>query len=161
MFDCLSVCLSVCRSPFVVSWAESIIAKTSNSVSLSLHTIWVGTISISLSNLSAEERQYLQDTLQAMDCVPVFLDDDVAEKSYLGFCKSILWPVFHNVDQLDQIHAAWNLPADYYEQHALQVRTRVLSTIGLFPLSLFLSLSLRLFLLTFSTVYNVYVCVNV
>jgi trehalose-6-phosphate synthase len=34
--------------------------------------------------------------------------------AYYGYCKKILWPLFHNVDQLDQIHAAWNLhPEDY------------------------------------------------
>jgi len=38
----------------------------------------------------------------------------IVDLAYYGYCKKILWPLFHNVDQLDQIHAAWNLhPEDY------------------------------------------------
>ena len=29
------------------------------------------------------------------------MDLDLHEKSYLGMCKQVLWPAFHNVDLLD------------------------------------------------------------
>ena len=87
-------------------------------------------------------KEYLTEKLQAMNCIPVFLDDAIGiflllsssqssicmhssciiiinitiivDLAYYGYCKKILWPLFHNVDQLDQIHAAWNLhPEDY------------------------------------------------
>lgn len=99
--------------PFDVAWAESLIAKSGTSISDSMKTIWVGTVSVSLSNLESFEKDYLVDVLKNMDCIPVFLDDDVAAQAYYGFCKTVLWPIFHNVDQLDQIHSAWNLQSEY------------------------------------------------
>lgn len=99
-------------APFSVTWAESLIAKTRGSVSGSIQTIWIGTISLSLKELTEDEQKFLLNTLRSMNCIPVFLDDDVAANAYYGFCKGVMWPVFHNVDQLDQIHAAWNLPTD-------------------------------------------------
>jgi trehalose-6-phosphate synthase/trehalose-6-phosphatase len=98
--------------PFQVTWAESLIAKTRGSVSGSIQTIWIGTISLSLKDVTEEEKNFLLNTLDSMSCIPVFLDDTVAANAYYGFCKAVMWPVFHNVDQLDQIHAAWNMPTD-------------------------------------------------
>eukprot|EP01031_Cornospumella_fuschlensis_P039914 gene39914-48601_t len=106
--------------PFEVTWSESLIAKTEGSVSQSLKTIWIGTISVSARDLSSHERDCLLSLLHSMDCIPIFLDDQVASDMYYGFCKTVMWPVFHNVDQLDQIHAAWNLPADYYDTQRQQ-----------------------------------------
>lgn len=44
-----------------------------------------------------------------MNCTAIFLDESIAKLAYNGYCKQVLWPTFHNVDQLDQIHAAWNV----------------------------------------------------
>jgi trehalose 6-phosphate synthase/phosphatase len=101
--------------PFEVSWSESLIAKSEDSVSQSLKTIWIGTLSVSDAELTTNEKDYLLSVLHGMDCFPVFLDSELATDAYYGFCKTVMWPVFHNVDQLDHIHAAWNLPPDYYE----------------------------------------------
>ena len=101
------------NEPFEASWAESLIAKTQGSVSGSIKTIWIGTVNMSVRDLTAEEKEYLRTMLANMDCIPVFIDDEITSMAYFGFCKSVMWPVFHNVDQLDQIHAAWNLPAEY------------------------------------------------
>lgn len=106
------------HEPFEASWAESLIAKSAGSVSGSIKTIWIGTVNVSVSDLSPEEKDFIIVLLRNMDCIPVFLDDAIAAKAYYGFCKTIMWPVFHNVDQLDQIHAAWNLPSDYESQRA-------------------------------------------
>jgi trehalose 6-phosphate synthase/phosphatase len=43
----------------------------------------------------------------------VFLDPQVHSDTYKGYCKQVMWPVFHNVDQLDHIHAAWNHPMEW------------------------------------------------
>lgn len=45
--------------PFEAIWAESLIAKTKESISSELPTIWVGTISMSLKNLTHEEKEYI------------------------------------------------------------------------------------------------------
>ncbi|OQS06448.1 alpha,alpha-trehalose-phosphate synthase, UDP-forming [Thraustotheca clavata] len=31
------------------------------------------------------------------NCIPVFLDPNTAHRHYQGFCKGVLWPIFHNV----------------------------------------------------------------
>ena len=94
--------------PFEITWAESLIAKSENSVASAMQTTWIGTISVG-KNITASEKEWLVQALSAMNCIAVFLDADIARDSYKGFCKTVMWPVFHNVDQLDHIHAAWNL----------------------------------------------------
>lgn len=97
-------------SPFIATWAESLIAKSSdNSISHSFDTFWMGTVSVPGDEPTAEEMTYLFKILADINCIPIFLDPVVANKAYNGFCKSIMWPIFHNVDQMDQIHAAWKL----------------------------------------------------
>lgn len=100
------------ENPFEITWAESIIAKTLGSVSGNVPTFWFGTISVSIKDVSDVEKEALTNMLKQMNCIPIFLDDEVADAAYSGFCKTVMWPVFHNVDQLDQIHAAWNLPEE-------------------------------------------------
>lgn len=108
------------EDPFEVIWNESILARSqSSSIADSMRTCWVGTLSVSLQSLSARERQQLEAQLHAMDIIPVVIDDDIAAAAYYGFCKQIMWPVFHNVDQLDQIHAAWNLQDDFRQARPL------------------------------------------
>ncbi|OQR93058.1 alpha,alpha-trehalose-phosphate synthase UDP-forming [Achlya hypogyna] len=34
---------------------------------------------------------------QQFNCIPVFLDPETAHRHYQGFCKGVLWPIFHNV----------------------------------------------------------------
>ena len=44
-----------------------------------------------------EERHLVERCLLPFNCVPVWCDVKVFGEAYNGFCKSILWPVFHNV----------------------------------------------------------------
>lgn len=101
---------------FDITWNDSIIAKSHGaSIQDTMSTTWVGTLSASLStkSLTDVEKEVLKRQLLAMRCVPIFLDDELSSAAYFGFCKTIMWPTFHNVDQLDHIHAAWNLQDDY------------------------------------------------
>ncbi len=97
--------------PFEMSWAESLIAKSEQSVSEEVNVVWVGTCSVPEPKPTNEEMQALLEILGEKHCVPIFADPTLAALHYLGYCKHILWPVFHNVDQLDQIHSAWNISA--------------------------------------------------
>jgi trehalose-6-phosphate synthase len=100
--------------PFEVSWNDSILARSqTSSIADSMRTYWVGTLSISLDALTVVERDFLNARLEQMDIIPIVIDDEIAAAAYFGFCKQVMWPVFHNVDQLDQIHAAWNLQDDF------------------------------------------------
>jgi trehalose 6-phosphate synthase/phosphatase len=43
------------------------------------------------------ERASLSEALEAFNCSAVFLDAGVQHDFYTGFCRSFLWPIFHNV----------------------------------------------------------------
>ena len=100
------------KCPFEIEWAESLIAKSNNnSISNDLDTYWVGTISVPGPPPTDEEVAILTSLLSQLKCIPVYLDNNIKIGAYQGYCKSVMWPIFHNVDQLDQIHAAWNVNA--------------------------------------------------
>lgn len=42
-----------------------------------------------------------------MGCTPLFLDKELIEAHYLGMCKQVLWPAFHNIDLLDLSTSGW------------------------------------------------------
>ncbi len=96
-------------SPFEVVWAESLIAKSEDSVSGEKETFWVGTLSIPDPAPSEAEMEILKKLVGAMNCIPVSVDQDQKDRAYHGYCKEVMWPIFHNVDQLDHIHAAWHV----------------------------------------------------
>ncbi|KAF1329030.1 Trehalose-phosphatase, partial [Globisporangium splendens] len=47
--------------------------------------------------IAKSEEAAVEKQLRAFHCVPVFLDPTVAHRYFQGFCKGVLWPVFHNV----------------------------------------------------------------
>ena len=49
--------------------------------------------------------------LKEMSCIPIFLEEEVTENAYRGYCKEVLWPIFHNVDQLESSLAIWRTRA--------------------------------------------------
>ena len=97
------------NTPFEAEWGESLIAKSEGSVSGERETFWVGTLSIPDAAPTEEERDILTKLVGAMNCIPVFVDQKQKDRAYHGYCKEVMWPIFHNVDQLDHIHAAWNV----------------------------------------------------
>lgn len=86
---------------FNITWNDSIIAKTDGGVANRIRTHWVGTISVPGTPMTEGEKSELVGQLLMMNCVPIFLDSKITDAAYLGYCKQVLWPVFHNVDQLD------------------------------------------------------------
>lgn len=102
-------------------WSESLIAKsTLDGVSSTRRTTWIGTVSNIAQDLlqDPQEREAIRRILAEMDCLPVFFDHDeggtdgggeggVLDNMYLGFCKQVLWPSFHNVDLLDLATCGW------------------------------------------------------
>lgn len=95
--------------PFSIIWDDSLISKSADSISNNIGTFWVGTVTVDFPQLTSYEETVLTELLAKLKCIPIFLEPSVARYAYHGFCKEIMWPIFHNVDQLDHIHAAWNL----------------------------------------------------
>ena len=70
---------------------------------------WVGWPGISAD--TEEEQAQIRSQLDEYRCAPVFLSEEVADTYYNGFCNSVLWPLFHYVqDVLDTnpIKAQWD-----------------------------------------------------
>lgn len=99
-------------------WAESLIAQTKqDGISSTRKTTWIGTVSnVPITMLAdANEREAIRTLLKGMDCIPVFFFDEAHTKEeenllndmYLGFCKQVLRPSFHNVDLLDLAMNGW------------------------------------------------------
>ena len=110
----LPVILTKNNNEWTACWSESLIAKSEiQSVSSTRKTIWVGTVSnIPQEYLKDEsERNAIRAVLQSMDCIPIFFTEEhyesVLEFMYLGFCKQVLWPSYHNVDLLDLATNGW------------------------------------------------------
>ena len=65
--------------------------KTEN-VKLSEY-LWVGWPGNSIE--SEHQPMVREQLLDQHGCVPVFLEEDVMDKFYLGFCNKTVWPLFH------------------------------------------------------------------
>lgn len=46
-----------------------------------------------------------------MNCIPIFLPKQTRDYAYRGYCKEVLWPAFHNVDQVESSLAIWRTKA--------------------------------------------------
>lgn len=98
-------------SSWTACWSESLIAKSEmHGVSSTRKTTWLGTV----SNIPGEalkdpkEREAIRKVLEPMDCIPIFFEEDhLLDLMYLGFCKQVLWPSFHNVDLLELATNGW------------------------------------------------------
>ncbi|KAF9168867.1 threalose-6-phosphate phosphatase [Mortierella sp. AD011] len=65
---------------------------------------WVGEVAdqdgyiVPCKNLTEKHKQNMKEKLwQREKVVPIFLDDDKAAGHYEGYCKSVLWPLFHYI----------------------------------------------------------------
>lgn len=95
---------------WTAEWNESLIAKTDHSISSDMLTFWVGTVSA--SDLSEADKQEIRALLEPMRCHPIFMPREMIEGHYHGYCKKVMWPLFHNVEMLDSCGADWNYKAD-------------------------------------------------
>ena len=95
------------KSTFTISWNHSLISMKSGSLFYTLHKFWIGTVSVPGERLTPEEEDELRRLLGAMRCIPLFLDDKLIKAAYYGYCKQVLWPTFHNIEQIDHMHAVW------------------------------------------------------
>jgi trehalose 6-phosphate synthase/phosphatase len=89
-------------------WAESLLAKTKGSNVVRTHDAhWIGTVTTDPPITRHKDREAVRALLSAMDCTALFLEPHVLEAHYLGMCKQVLWPAFHNIDLLDLSTSGW------------------------------------------------------
>ena len=62
-----------------------------------LDILWVGWVGTAVPEEEQEHiRQLLRDQ-EPFQCVPVFLDPEVSDHFYNGFCNNVLWPLLHYI----------------------------------------------------------------
>jgi len=87
------------------TWSESLLAKGDESIAATMSTRWLGTVGLP-DDVTDSDREEIRLVLKDMDCTPVFLPKTLIEQHYEGFCKQLMWPLFHNVDILELASAA-------------------------------------------------------
>ncbi len=90
------------------AWSESLLAKTEGSQIINYYEAhWVGTVTTNPPITNEQDKQEVRRVLADMHCTPIFIDAELRQKHYSGFCKQVLWPAFHNIDLLDLSRSGW------------------------------------------------------
>lgn len=114
---CYHLPVKLTKSGVDGSWSaawnrDSLISRSEGSIAESMHVRWVGCVTHQarddLEDLSDDDKREITDVLAKMDCIPVFIDRELAADHYQGYCKNKLWPMFHNVDILDIYTSVWD-----------------------------------------------------
>lgn len=114
---CYHLPVKLSKSSADGSWSatwnrDSLISRSEGSIAESMRVRWVGCVTHQarddLEDLSADDKREISAVLAKMDCIPVFIDRELAADHYQGYCKSKLWPMFHNVDILDIYTSVWD-----------------------------------------------------
>ncbi|KAK7359163.1 hypothetical protein VNO77_01111 [Canavalia gladiata] len=56
-------------------------------------TRWIGWAGLNVPDVVGQKA--LTKALAEMRCIPVFLDEEIVNQYYNGYCNNILWPLFH------------------------------------------------------------------
>ena len=59
--------------------------------------LWVGWVGVAVPEEEQEHIRQLLREQEPFQCVPVFLDADVSDHFYNGFCNNVLWPLLHYI----------------------------------------------------------------
>ncbi|PKA56854.1 putative alpha,alpha-trehalose-phosphate synthase [UDP-forming] 7 [Apostasia shenzhenica] len=76
------------------SWDEnSLLLQLKDGLPEDMEVIYVGSLLVDVAG--HEQDDVSQTLLERFKCVPAFLEPDLLERFYHGFCKQQLWPLFH------------------------------------------------------------------
>lgn len=76
------------------SWDESsLLLQLKDGLPEDMDVIYVGSLRIEVEG--HEQDEISQTLLERFKCVPAFLEPDLLDRFYHGFCKQQLWPLFH------------------------------------------------------------------
>ncbi|MFZ2148445.1 MAG: bifunctional alpha,alpha-trehalose-phosphate synthase (UDP-forming)/trehalose-phosphatase [Sedimentisphaerales bacterium] len=66
-----------------------------SSLSDSYEKLWLGWPGITNEKLAARDKMQIRESLDAENCLPIFLSKKQLDRYYLGFCNKTIWPIFH------------------------------------------------------------------
>ncbi|KAL7590846.1 hypothetical protein Lser_V15G32456 [Lactuca serriola] len=74
---------------------------------------WIGWPGVTLRDEIG--RKSLTEALAEKRCVPVFLDENLVNLYYNGYCNNILWPLFHylGIPQEDSLATIWSFQSQF------------------------------------------------
>ncbi|OQR97433.1 trehalose-phosphatase [Thraustotheca clavata] len=89
---------------------DSLIARSEGTIAQSMNVKWVGCVTLEYQSqpLTEDDVEEIKTLLEAMDAHAVFISPELGADHYQGYCKSKLWPMFHNVDILDIYSSVWD-----------------------------------------------------
>nr|GEV79951.1 probable alpha,alpha-trehalose-phosphate synthase [UDP-forming] 11 [Tanacetum cinerariifolium] len=81
---------------------DSLVLQLKSGLKPGTECVYVGSLSVDIDPTDQDEvSQILYDGFK---CVPTFLNVDIQNKFYHGFCKHYLWPIFHYMLPVTQTH---------------------------------------------------------
>eukprot|EP00181_Compsopogon_caeruleus_P003583 CAMPEP_0184684400 /NCGR_PEP_ID=MMETSP0312-20130426/15173_1 /TAXON_ID=31354 /ORGANISM="Compsopogon coeruleus, Strain SAG 36.94" /LENGTH=822 /DNA_ID=CAMNT_0027137543 /DNA_START=118 /DNA_END=2586 /DNA_ORIENTATION=+ len=84
---------------WVFSWDEAALYQTSTGLRRGLaeraKVLWIGIINTEEEIRESEKEEISGTLLRDFSCVPVFVPREMLDRFYRGFCKTVLWPLFH------------------------------------------------------------------
>ncbi|KAF7683177.1 Alpha,alpha-trehalose-phosphate synthase [UDP-forming] [Astathelohania contejeani] len=76
--------------------------------------VWVGNIGGDLKLTPDEQKIITNDCWEKYKSIPVFIDSELNEKAYNGFCNGILWPLLHSFpDDVNFSSVLWEAYVQY------------------------------------------------
>ncbi|OQR87329.1 trehalose-phosphatase [Achlya hypogyna] len=107
----LPIHLTKVGNQWTAEWdKDSLIARSEGTIAQSMDVKWVGCVAMEYngSPMTPADVAEITELLRAMDAHAVFITPELAVDHYQGYCKSKLWPMFHNVDILDIYSSVWD-----------------------------------------------------
>ncbi|XP_062194406.1 probable alpha,alpha-trehalose-phosphate synthase [UDP-forming] 10 isoform X2 [Phragmites australis] len=72
---------------------DQLLVQLKDSYPIENEVIYVGSLKVQVD--PSEQDQVAQKLFKELKCIPTFLPADLQQQFYHGFCKQLLWPLFH------------------------------------------------------------------
>jgi trehalose 6-phosphate synthase/phosphatase len=99
--------LNAAPGPDGRSWSfewdrDSLLWQLKDGLPDEMEVIYIGCLKVEVD--SSEQDEVAATLLENFNCVPAFLPTDLKNRFYHGFCKQMLWPLFHYLLPLSAAH---------------------------------------------------------
>ncbi|PWA75662.1 glycosyl transferase, family 20 [Artemisia annua] len=81
---------------------DSLVLQLKSGLKPGTECVYVGSLSVDID--PSEQDEVAQVLYDGFKCVPTFLNLDIQNKFYHGFCKHYLWPIFHYMLPVTRTH---------------------------------------------------------